>query len=243
MYDQRGGGRSDLVSEAGSLTAQHHVRDLEQLRKGFGFEKVVLVGLSWGAGLATLYASQHPSRVERMLLLSPLPPAKRPFLEARSNAMAATLGPKRFARVRELFAAYHTASDQELPALCRELDDLLLEPYLTASARPRLRGDTCRYPAAALRSQGKNGLVIQDSLGDWDFRTLLAKLQFPALVVEGAETTVPLDATRAWVAALPNGRLLLVPRAGHLPFVDQPEAFFPPVVEFLEGAWPSAARR
>lgn len=91
--------------------------------------------------------------------------------------------------------------------------------------------------AAALRSQGKNGFVIQDSLGEWDFRPLLARIQVPTLVVEGADTTVLLDATREWVATLPNGRLLLVPGAGHMPFVEQPEAFFGPVIEFLRGSW------
>ena len=244
MYDQRGGGRSDLISDAGLLAARHHVRDLEELRKNFGLERLTLAGLSWGSGLAALYASQHPSRVERMLLLSPMPPARDPFLEQRGKAMIASLGPERFARLRELFDAYHTASDSELPAICRELDNLLLQPYLaTPTARARLRGDTCRYPAAALRSQGKNGLVIQDSLGDWDFRPLLAGIQIPTLVVEGADTTVPLDATREWVARLPNARLLLVPGAGHMPFVEQPEAFFGPVIEFLRGSWPSEAHK
>jgi pimeloyl-ACP methyl ester carboxylesterase len=42
----------------------------------------------------------------------------------------------------------------------------------------------------------------------------------PALVVEGADTQVPLEATHAWAAALPKGRFLLVPGAGHIVWLE-----------------------
>ena len=239
MYDQRGGGRSDLVSDPALLTAPHHVRDLEALRRGFGVRSMVLVGMSWGAGLATLYASEYPQHVERLVLLSPMPPARDPFTEARGNAFIAALGPERFARLRALFDAHHTAPDGDLPSICRELDGLTRAVYVPSpAARARLRGDVCRFPPAALRSQGKNGLVIQASLGDWDFRPLAARILVPTLVVEGADSTVPLDAARAWVAALPDARMLLVPGAGHEPYAENQEEFFGPVLGFLDGRWP-----
>src|SRR5258708_27211520 len=40
LYDQRGGGRSTLVQDPALLTAAADVRDLEELRKHFGAEKV-----------------------------------------------------------------------------------------------------------------------------------------------------------------------------------------------------------
>jgi pimeloyl-ACP methyl ester carboxylesterase len=43
---------------------------------------------------------------------------------------------------------------------------------------------------------------------------MLARIRVPALVIEGADTTVPLEGARAWAAALPEGRLVLVPRGG-----------------------------
>jgi len=71
------------------------------------------------------------------------------------------------------------------------------------------------------------------SLGDWDFRPLLAGLKAPARVLEGAESYVPVEGTREWAKALPNGRLQLIPRAGHELFVDQPAAFLEAVEAFL----------
>src|SRR5215207_7637042 len=75
FYDQRGGGRSDLVSDPKLLTANHHVRDLEALRQHFQLEQMSLLGISWGSGLAALYAADHPGRVTRLLLVSPMPVA------------------------------------------------------------------------------------------------------------------------------------------------------------------------
>lgn len=60
MYDQRGSGRSQLVTDPKMLTARDHVRDLEALRQSFGLERLTLVGFSWGAGLAALYATEYP---------------------------------------------------------------------------------------------------------------------------------------------------------------------------------------
>jgi proline iminopeptidase len=82
MYDQRGGGRSEIVTDPKLLTPEYHVRDLEALRQHFKIERLKLVGLSWGAGLAALYAEEYAERVERLLLVSPMPPAKTPFLGA-----------------------------------------------------------------------------------------------------------------------------------------------------------------
>jgi proline iminopeptidase len=75
--------------------------------------------------------------------------------------------------------------------------------------------------------------AVFDSLGDWNFVPLLNKIPVPALIVEGEKTNVPLDATRAWASALPNGRLLLIPNAGHVHFIEQPNIFFPAATQFL----------
>jgi len=75
--------------------------------------------------------------------------------------------------------------------------------------------------------------AVFESLGNWDFRPLLARIEAAALVVEGDKSNVPLEATRAWAAALPNSRLLLIPNAGHVHFIEQPDAFFKAVETFL----------
>jgi pimeloyl-ACP methyl ester carboxylesterase len=73
------------------------------------------------------------------------------------------------------------------------------------------------------------------SLGEWDLRPEMKDVKVPALVLEGAETNVPLDATREWVKSLPNSRLLLIPNAGHGSWIDQLEAVISAMDEFFRG--------
>src|SRR5690606_7489177 len=54
-YDQRGGGRSPVGRDV-PVDAREQVHDLEALRAIWGMERMHLVGYSWGALLAMLYA-------------------------------------------------------------------------------------------------------------------------------------------------------------------------------------------
>jgi pimeloyl-ACP methyl ester carboxylesterase len=57
----------------------------------------------------------------------------------------------------------------------------------------------------------------------------------PSLVVEGEASAPTLAGVKVWAQALPNGRLLLIPNAGHFPQVEQPHRFFPAIEKFLSG--------
>lgn len=94
----------------------------------------------------------------------------------------------------------------------------------------------------ALRHELQAQAIAMSSLGDWDFRPTLDSLEIPILVVEGAETHVPLDATREWVTSASNARLLLVPGANHMTWLegDVPK-LFKQLNEFLAGRWPKEA--
>jgi len=82
----------------------------------------------------------------------------------------------------------------------------------------------------------------KESLGDWDFHSEMKNVHVPSLVLEGAETNVPLEATREWAKSLADSRLLLIPHAGHQNRVDQPEAVIAAMDEFFRGQWPAGAQ-
>ena len=69
-----------------------------------------------------------------------------------------------------------------------------------------------------------------------DRRDDLAKITVPTLVVVGEEDVIaPPDEARAIAEALPDGRLEVVPAAGHLAPFENPEAFDEVVLRFLRG--------
>lgn len=243
MFDQRSGGRSELVEDA-RLQFNLFVADVEALRLHFGLEQMVLVGQSFGADVASNYAVQHPERVSRLMLWSPAPPTSR-FAAARDATTRAFLGQKDARRVDQIFYGLLSLmpfADSEVVALCREWVQLTFRFYLSdPTALSRMHGDYCAGSPAAIRHQFRAMSIVYASLGAFDFRPALRTLQVPTLVVEGAATRVPLDATEEWARVIPDARLLLVPGASHLLWLEGGEPFFQAAELFLSGQWPAAA--
>ncbi|MCA1556301.1 MAG: alpha/beta hydrolase [Acidobacteria bacterium] len=237
MYDQRGGGRSEIIKDPDRLKYTDHVRDLEALRQHFGLERVVLVGESWGSGLAALYAMEHPDRVSRLLLLGPMPPSRALVTRRLEKTDERIDFSKRLAEFRR---ALPTVSDPI--ALCREFFGVYRAAlFFDPAAASRRRGSSCDAPPEGVR----NYMVVNDatfgSLGEYDLTPKLRLLRIPALIVEGEQSIPTLDSAHAWSEAMPNARLLLIPNSGHFPQVEQPGLFFPAVERFLNGGRPKAA--
>jgi pimeloyl-ACP methyl ester carboxylesterase len=70
---------------------------------------------------------------------------------------------------------------------------------------------------------------------------LLALVPPPLLVIHGDRDPSPISSQRDWAAAVPNGRLLVVPGVRKAVHVDRPVLFFATVDTFLSGRWPDAA--
>jgi proline iminopeptidase len=68
LFDQRGAGRSHPYLSTHANTTQHLVADIERIRTHFGFDKMLIVGGSWGSTLALAYAAAYPERVSGLVL-------------------------------------------------------------------------------------------------------------------------------------------------------------------------------
>jgi pimeloyl-ACP methyl ester carboxylesterase len=88
-------------------------------------------------------------------------------------------------------------------------------PALVAGVRERIRAASPRGIANAL-----HGLAARA-----DSHETLAKIHVPTLVLVGAEDVLtPPDEARAMAAAVPGARLEVIPRAGHLANLENPDA-------------------
>lgn len=93
-------------------------------------------------------------------------------------------------------------------------------------------------PAEAVRYYYQYTAHAGTYFGDWDFTSTLRRVTAPVLVISSGDRDVKGGAAqRAWVAAFPNARLLLVPGAIYGPT----HIVFAAIDEFLRGQWPSAA--
>jgi len=68
QFDQRGCGKSTPYAELQENNTQNSVADIEALREHLGLDSWHVFGGSWGSTLALIYAQNHPSRVQSLIL-------------------------------------------------------------------------------------------------------------------------------------------------------------------------------
>jgi proline iminopeptidase len=221
------------------LTAALMVDDLEAIRQAFRIDRMTLLGHSWGAGLAVLYAARYPGRVRRLILVGPIAPRKHPYSDQYvANYVARHDGAEK-ARLAVLDSAWAAAPGQS--SVCREWARLFLRGVVaTPEAAARVKGDLCfgtptnlRLTDVVQRRVGASLAGDGDPDGPYDWRPLAAGLTVPILVVHGDLDPLPLAGSKEWVRVLPNAKLVVVPNAGHYPHAEHPEQFFPAVEAFL----------
>lgn len=73
------------------------------------------------------------------------------------------------------------------------------------------------------------------TLSDDRVMRILPEIKVPVLIVLGAEDTPFLGAADYMEKKIPNATKLVIPNAGHVSNIDQPEAFNAVVSTFLAG--------
>jgi pimeloyl-ACP methyl ester carboxylesterase len=184
-----------------------------------GIERHVLVGHSLGGGVAIAYAADRAERIERLVLVSPAGLVATGAVRASWRSPALHRAGREATRLAEpLLAASRRARRLAFARLVHDPDSLAVGEALALVRGSRAGRGT---PAA--------GIAIVNA----GLRDRLERLTMPTLVVWGAHDRVlsPDDAARL-AAALPDGRLAVLPGTGHLPMVEKPEALVDTVAGF-----------
>lgn len=221
-YDQRGGGRSPVEREV-PVGWQEQVADLEALRQAWGLETLSIAGYSWGALLAMLYATSHPERVASLALVSPAPShrAARHEFERRLAERSATpeiRGERQ--RLRDSGLAETDPDRYRQRGFELSVAGYFHDPSQAANLTP-------------FRVTGRTQQEVWDSLGDYDIRAGLSALRVRALVVHGDDDPIPV-ATAQETAGLLGAVCHVLPRCGHVPYVEAADEF----VRLLDGFLP-----
>jgi len=241
VYDQRGRGRSDFPADSLRLSAATDIADLEAVRAFFHMDRLTLIGHGWGAGLGALYAIQHPERVSRLLLVSPMVPRAQYLwnLTFQRAAGTDTTG------LNGLSAARLAGQDRSEPrGFCRRYWGALLSPTVVRDRAVirRLSAPMCDAPAAALERIELINRRVLGSLGAWDWAAQLGSLHVPVLVIQGEEPHADerdegwtwVAAAQDWVAHLPNARLVFVGTVPQFPWLEARRPFIVAVRQFLD---------
>lgn len=245
LYDQRGGGRSELPADTTKLQPQYYVEDLEAVRQYFGLEQMNVIAHSFGPVLVAQYARKYPHRLKRIVFNGATGPDLKQELQLRKAKAKQTppspdtsLSNRASRLLQELLSG--TASDPV--ETCREYEATNKKLALTQGDTTTYKGTTCNAPPEAVHYYYRYTAQLAPRYYEgWDFATGLEQLTAPLLVVYGEEDSLMIPAQHSWVSAVPNGRLLLVPDADKGAFSDNPRFVFPAIKTFFSGHWPKEA--
>jgi proline iminopeptidase len=225
-YDQRGGGRS-RTDDPRPVTWRTQVADLAAVLREFHLGASPLVGYSWGALLAMLYAIEAGADVtlpsiSRLALISPAPITHGWRRQFETELASRQQSPTILGLRAELAASGLRETD--LTAYRQRSFELSVAGYF---ADPRRAESLTPFRVTARVQQS-----VWDSLGDFDLREPLRAVRLPVLVVHGRNDPIPLDSAVAVADAL-SGELVVLDDCGHVPYVERPSALFDATQRFL----------
>jgi proline iminopeptidase len=228
-FDQLGTGASSRPTDPALWTIGRYVAETETVRKALGLGRVHLLGHSWGGWLGIEYAITHPEALKTLILEDTV--ADMPHLVSELDRLRAALGPETVAMMQrheaegtldhpEYQAAItilnyrHVCRLDDWPApIKRSLDDWNMGPYGTM--------------------QGPNEFLYTGNLKDWNRLAELAGVTVPILITCGQhDELTPACALRMRQAA-PHAELRVFPNSSHMPFYEEPHAYYPVLIDFL----------
>ncbi|WP_018633650.1 3-oxoadipate enol-lactonase [Neomegalonema perideroedes] len=208
-FDKRGHGLSDLGGLGGApVSIAGFAEDAAALIEAEAQGPVVFVGLSIGGMIGQSLAAARPDLVRALVLSNTAPRMGTP------ESWRARVAAVRAGGVGSLAEA---VMERWFGPAFRAGPDLPLWRNMLARTDPEGYAAACEAIAAA------------------DLTTGTAKLRLPTLVIGGEEDGAsPPDLVRGLADLTPGAAFHLIPKAGHLPCVETPEAFAAILAPFLK---------
>ncbi len=211
--DQRGFGESK--APPGAVSMDRFADDTAALLDHLQVRKAVVVGLSMGGYVAFAFARRHAARARGYAFCDTKAAADAPEARASRADMA------------------ERAAAQGMAPIAHGMIPRLLAPS-TLSSRPeqvdRLRRIILRAPVEGVRG------ALQGMADRPDSTPTLHTLGVPALFLVGAHDALsPPEEAGGMCARTPNGRLVVIPDAGHMAPMENPEAVNAALSAFFDG--------
>jgi len=239
--DLPGFGRSEPV-EGYDFSIVSHARTIIAYLEGLGRGAVHLAGNSMGGAVSLVVAAVRPDLVRTLTLVSPAMPDLRPSFRRVSDprlpfTLLPFVGP---AFQRQLDALSPRQRTDQLMRLCFAEPTLVPEHRIVESMEEGAYMGRTPYGNAALNGSTLSLFRMWVTSGAMSMWKLLPLVQAPSLVVWGAEDRL-ISVRRAPRTArlLPRGRLLVLPRTGHVAQMERPVS----VARAMLGMWDAVEKQ
>ncbi|MEO7457161.1 MAG: proline iminopeptidase-family hydrolase [Gemmatimonadaceae bacterium] len=237
-YDQLGSGKSSGFTDTTKITIEHFVRELDSLRAHLGYEKVHIVGHSWGTILGLEYYRAHPEHVVSLTLASEA--LDIPQWERHARELLKTLpdSMQNAVRTREAEKKFD-APDYQAAIEAFYSKYVWLRPVKTDldSTMQQVNMTIYNY------MQGPSEFTITGTLKKYDSTPFLKSVKVPTLFTVGEVDEADPVTVRKHAAMTPGAKVVVIPNAAHLTTWDNPEAMIAAVRAHLRAADSTAMKK
>jgi proline iminopeptidase len=241
FIDERGSGRSEKLEDPAGYTVENMVEDVEAVRQALALGKISLLGHSYGGALVQAYAFKYQKNLTHLILASTWSSTvalnqlfvrmkeKMPTdLRERINNMEADglFGHGLDFQKNRYSNDYMTAAWGEgyFPYLYQNRPDPNYDPV----AGGNIGWDLYR------EMWGSHGeFVVDGNLKSVEYTERLATIKVPTLILVGDHDECDPSLSEAMHARIAGSKMVVLPKAGHMTFVDQTKMFVDAVDGFV----------
>ena len=219
LFDKRGTGLSDRVSPEHLPDLETRMDDVRAVLDAVDSERAVLLGLSEGGAMSTLFAATHPERTAALILMGTFP------REMQAPDYPWGVSEENLQRRLGLLEEEDWASAATRDWLGRVAPDIPRDPEALRWYTSYVQRGASPGAARALRLMN----------AEIDIRDLLATISVPTLVLHRAHETWR-EGSRYMGEHIPGARMVELPGDDHLPWEGDAESLLDEIERFLSGA-------
>jgi proline iminopeptidase len=223
IIDLRGCGLSDK-SDVEFCTLDHHIRDIEAVRKALSITRPVIHGCSYGAIVAVGFGINYPENLSRLILSSGS--VSGSFIESAQKNLVARGTPEQI-EAGKLVWEGRFKNPEQFSEYYKIMAPLYVYDHQMSDSLPALKNNI-PYNTDLVN------YAFKTFLRNFDYSFLLQKVQIPTLIISGRNDWIT-DSEQAEKlhAGIANSSLVLFDRCGHFPWKDQKELFLTTLKNFL----------
>jgi proline-specific peptidase len=241
FIDERGSGRSEKLEDPKGYTVENMVEDVEAVRTGLGLGKIALLGHSYGGVLAQADALKYQRNLTQLILCSTFSSTRainEVFVRMEQNMPAELRDRIKKMEADGLFGhgkdyeKNRYTSDYMVAAWGEGYFPYLYQNHPDPNFDPIGQGNTSWDLYREM--WGSHGeFVIDGNLASVEYTDRLSTIHVPTLITAGDHDESDPSMSQVMHEKIAGSKIVILPKSGHMTFVDQPGMFLNAVETFL----------
>jgi proline iminopeptidase len=237
FFDWLGRGKSDNAKDPSEYSVENDVTMIEKLRVLLKFDKISLVGHSYGTVPAQAYSIRYPEHVDKMVLINGFHSGAMWQANCDSyNHYAKTHFPEKWKAVDSLRKLGYLSSEEPLKRVYGNFPVKYIYYHNTT-----LRQNSPKYKHRSWANDvyvtiiGKDGdFDVSGSMINQDYRKDLKHIKAKTLIVAGRYDGVSTpEFAVQYKHFMPQAQFVMFENSAHNPYLEEPQKFYTLFEEFM----------